>query len=143
MRDDGTGMSAAVAVLPPWTDLTLSGDRVFSLIDSDPSLSNLESIKNWAAAYANPSDQKISCVSPVYANSSKGFPPTLIQAGTREIVLSDFVRLYQALDQAGISVKLDIYEGMPHVFQFSLYKTPESHIAISKMNDFFRKYLKY
>jgi len=32
-----------------------------------------------------------------------------------------------------ITVKLDIYEGMPHVHQF-LYTTPESKIALSKMN---------
>jgi acetyl esterase/lipase len=34
------------------------------------------------------------------------------------MLLSNFVRLYQALDQANIPVKLDIYEGMPHDFQF-------------------------
>jgi acetyl esterase/lipase len=112
MRDGGMGMPAAVVVLSPWTDLTLSGDTVFSLINSDPLLFNIESIRNWAATYANPSDQKIPYVSPVYANFSKGFPPTLIQAGTREIVLSDSVRLYQALDQADIPVKLDVYEAI-------------------------------
>jgi hypothetical protein len=48
--------------------------------------------------------------------------------------------LYQALDQANIPGKLDIYEGMPHVHQF-LYKTPESKIALSKMNDFLKAYL--
>jgi epsilon-lactone hydrolase len=143
MRDGGMGMPAAVVVLSPWTDLTLSGDTVFSLINSDPLLFNIKSIRNWAATYANPSDQKIPYVSPVYANFSKGFPPTLIQAGTREIVLSDSVRLYQALDQADIPVKLDVYEGMPHIFQFSMYKTPESHIAITKMSNFFKKYLNY
>ena len=92
-------------------------------------------MENAADAYAAPADQKNPYVSPVYGNFIKGYPPTLIQGGTREILLSDFVRLYQALDHANIPVKLDIYEGMPHVHQF-LYKTPESTIALSKMNDF-------
>jgi epsilon-lactone hydrolase len=97
-----------------------------------------------AAAYANPSDQKNPYVSPVYGNFSGGFPPTLIQGGTKEILLSDFVRLYQALDQAGIPVKLDIYEGMPHVFQtYFFHNTTESDMAISKTNHFLRKYLGY
>ena len=87
-----------------------------------------------------PADQKNPYVSPVYGNFIKGYPPTLIQGGTREIFLSGFVRLYQALDQANIPVKLDIYEGMPHVHQF-LYKTPESKIALSKMNNFLQAYL--
>jgi len=55
------------------------------------------------------------------------------------MLLSDFVRLYQALDQAGIPVKLDIYKGMPHVFQtFFFHNTTESNIAISKTSDFLR-----
>jgi epsilon-lactone hydrolase len=70
-----------------------------------------------ANAYANLSDQKNPYVSPVYGNFIKGFPPVLIQVGTKVGYLSDSVRLYQALDQTKIPVKLDVYEGMPHVFQ--------------------------
>ena len=92
--------------------------------------------------YANASDQKIPYVSPVYGNFSKGFPSTLIQVGTKEVSLSDSVRLYQALDQSHIPVKLDVYEGMPHVFSTTLYDTPESKIALSKMNNFLKVYLK-
>ena len=84
--------------------------------------------------------QKNPYVSPVYGNFSKGYTLTLIQGGTREIFLSDFVRLYQALDKVNITAKLDIYEGMPHVHQY-LYKIPESKIALSKMNDFLQTYL--
>lgn len=77
-----------------------------------------------------------------YMGISPEDSPTLIQGGTREIFLSEFIRLYQDLDQAGILVKLDIYEGMPHVHQY-LYKTPESKIALSKMNEFLKTYLDY
>jgi acetyl esterase/lipase len=49
--------------------------------------------------------------------STSGFPPTLIQGGTREIFLSNFVHQYQALVQAGVPATLDLYEGMVHVFQ--------------------------
>jgi acetyl esterase/lipase len=55
------------------------------------------------------------------------FPPTLIQFGTKEVLLSDSVRLHLALDQAGIPVKLDVYEMMPHVFQFSLHNIPNNN----------------
>ena len=142
MRDRGIGMPAAMVVLSPWTDLTLNGDTYFTLKDDDPILTNPESMMNYAAAYANASDQKIPYVSPVYGNFSKGFPPTLIQVGTKEVSLSDSVRLYQALDQSHIPVKLDVYEGMPHVFSTALYDTPESEIALSKMNNFLKEYLK-
>ncbi|HZA64710.1 MAG TPA: alpha/beta hydrolase [Nitrososphaeraceae archaeon] len=144
MRDGGMGMPAAVVLWSPWTDVTQNGDTYFTLKDADPLLRNHQQfMKNSADAYANPIDQENPYVSPVYGNFSKGFPPTLIQGGTKEMFVSDFVRLYQGLDQADVPVKLDIYEGMPHVFQYILIKTPESTISLSKMNDFLRAYLDY
>jgi monoterpene epsilon-lactone hydrolase len=38
-------------------------------------------------------------------------------------------------------VKLDVYEGMPHVFQGYLSNSLESKVAISKVNDFLNAYL--
>jgi epsilon-lactone hydrolase len=143
MRDKGLEMPAAVVLWSPWLDLTGNGDTYFTLKDADPFLSYDSFLNNAAGAYADPADQKNPYVSPVYGNFSKGYPPTLIQGGTREIFLSEFIRLYQALDQTDIPVKLDIYEGMPHVHQIFLYKTPESEIALSKMNDFLKTYLNY
>ena len=140
MRDKGLGMPSAVVLWSPWLDLTGSGDTYFTLKNEDLFLSYDSFLEDAADSYATPADQKNPYVSPVYGNFSKGYPPTLIQGGTREIFLSDFVRLYQALDQANIPVKLDIYEGMPHVHQF-LYKTSESKIALSKMNNFLQAYL--
>ena len=81
-------------------------------------------------------------VSPVYGDLSN-LPPTLIQVGTKEIFFSNSVRHYQALDQAGIEVKLDPYEGMWHVFQFSPWGMPESYLARKKMAAFLRQYLDY
>ena len=142
MRDTGLGLPAALVLWSPWLDLTGSGDTYFTLRNADPYLSYDTFLKNAAEAYADPADQKNPYVSPVYANFSGGYIPTLIQGGTKEIFLSDFVRLYQALDQNGIPVKLDIYEGMPHVHQ-NLYNTPESKVALSKLNDFLRANLDY
>jgi hypothetical protein len=46
------------------------------------------------------------------------------------------VRQYQALDAAGQTAKLDLYEGMPHVFQGQLPDAPESKLALKKMREF-------
>ena len=143
MRDEGLGMPAALVLWSPWTDVTRIGDTYTTLRNADPFLSEVTMLENMANAYAHPPDQKNSYVSPVYGNFSNGFPPTLIQGGTKEMLLSDFVRLYQALDQAGIPVKLDIYEGMPHAFQASFQNTTESDLAISKTSNFLREYLGY
>jgi len=142
MRDEGFGVPAAIALWSPWTDVSGAGDTYSTLKNADPFIPEAM-LKNMGGAYANVTDQKNPYVSPVYGNFSKGFSPTLIQVGTKEILLSDSVRLYQALDQANIPVKLDIYEGMPHVFQTTLYKTPESSLAILKTNEFLKEYLNH
>ncbi len=146
MRDGGIGIPAAIVLWSPWTDVTRSGDSYYTLKNADPFISSNSSdsmLKNMADAYANPPDQKNPYVSPVYGNFSKGFPPTLIQGGTKEILLSDFIRLYQAIDQADIPVKLDIYEGMPHDFQIFLSNTTESTTSFYKMTNFLHHYLGY
>lgn len=143
MRDTGMDMPAAVVLWSPFADVTGSGDTRFTLKDVDLYTRYNRYIDYLRDAYADKEDQNNPYVSPVYGNFSKGFPPTLIQCGTREFLLSDSVRLYQALDQADVEVKLDIYEGMPHVFQSLLINTIESEIALSKMNDFLRLNLNY
>jgi monoterpene epsilon-lactone hydrolase len=136
MRDQGLGLPAAAVLVSPWVDLTRAGDTEFTLAQAEPNyLYEKHSIKA-AGAYADPEDQKHPYASPVYGDFSKGFPPTLIQGGTKEILLSGFIRLYQALDAAGIAVKLDLYEGMPHNFASRIPDAPESKLARKKIQDF-------
>ncbi len=141
MRDKGLGMPAAVVLWSPWSDITDTGDSYFTLKRADPAYFYDNHLKTSADAYADPKDQKHPYVSPVYGDYSKGFPPTLIQGGSKEIFLSNFIRHYQALDTAGQIVKLDIYEGMVHVFQVALAGTPESKTALGKVDTFLKQHL--
>lgn len=136
MRDDGLGMPSAVVLWSPWSDITETGDCYQTLKEADPVYLYCEHLAPCALAYADQQDHRHPYVSPVYGDYRKGFPPTLIQGGTREIFLSNFVRHYQALDKAGISVKLDLYEGMVHVFQAGDPTMPEAQLARRKMQDF-------
>lgn len=140
MRDLGLKTPAAVVLWSPWADITETGDTYVTLKNADAILHYEQQLKSSAAAYANPSDQKHPYVSPVYGDFTKGYPPTLIQGGTKEILLSGFIRLYQALDTAGQPVKLDLYEGLTHVFQAE-YSLPESRLARQKVSHFLNTYL--
>ncbi|MGL4554622.1 MAG: alpha/beta hydrolase [Gemmataceae bacterium] len=141
MRDKGLGMPAAVVAWSPWSDITETGDTYVTLRDAEPTYRFDKILKPAADAYADPKDQKHPHVSPVYGDYTKGFPPTLIQGGTKEIFVSNFVRQYQAIDAAGQVAKLDLYEGMPHVFQGQLPDAPESKLALKKMGEFLRTHL--
>jgi acetyl esterase/lipase len=136
LRDRGRSMPAAIVMWSPGADVTDRGDTHLTLKHADPTVVYLNYSKNGFAAYADVADQKNPYVSPVYGDFSRGFPPTLIQGGTKEVLLSSFVRLYRALDSAGVPVILDLYEGMPHVFQQILPESPESRLAVGKMRSF-------
>jgi monoterpene epsilon-lactone hydrolase len=142
MRDRGFEMPAAAVLVSPWLDVTPSGDTETTLHDADPNQLYEKHGKYAAAAFADPQDQKDPYASPVYGDFSKGFPPTLIQGGLKETLLSVFVRLYQALDAARVPVKLDLYEGMIHNFQDRIPDAPESILARSKMRDFLSQHLR-
>jgi acetyl esterase/lipase len=142
MRDRGIGMPAAAVLVSAWLDVTPSGDTETTLHDADPNQLYEKHSKNAAAAFADLADQKDPYASPVYADFSRGFPPTLIQGGLKETLLSGFVRLYQALDVAGVPVKLDLYEGMVHNFQDRIPDAPEAVLARRKMREFLFRYLR-
>ena len=129
-------LPSGLVLWSPWADITQTGDSYMTLKEAEPRFIYERVLKPSADAYADPKEQKNPYVSPVYAHYDRAFPPVLIQGGTREIFLSNFVRLYQAMDQAGVDVKLDLYEGMPHVFQTLLPTSAESRTALKKMAKF-------
>jgi acetyl esterase/lipase len=53
-------------------------------------------------------------VSPLFADFARGFPPTLIQSGTRDLFLSNSVLMHRKLRRAGIEAELHVWEAMPH-----------------------------
>ena len=139
LRDRGMGMPAAVVLWSPWADITNAGDTAHTIKDADPTLSYDQLLDRSAIAYAGGLELTDPRVSPLYADFRDGFAPSLIQAGTKEIFLSTSVRLFQKLEAAGHDAKLDIYEGMWHVFQQHLL--PEAEVSLRKSAAFVNKHL--
>ncbi|KAH8909306.1 alpha/beta-hydrolase [Coniochaeta sp. PMI_546] len=63
-------------------------------------------------------DEKNPLYSPIYAEYGPSFPPTIITVGTRDIALSNGVRFYWKLRDAGVRVELLVSEGMWHGFNW-------------------------
>jgi len=137
LKQNDLPLPAAIVVLSPWTDLTLSSESYFTLDSDDPAFSRDE-LEFLARAYYQDSDPEDPLISPVFGEFS-GFPPTLLQVGSKEIVLSDSLRVARYARAAGVSVDLDVWDGMWHVFQFM--NVPESQQAIAFIGEFFRKHL--
>ena len=116
----------------PWTDLTGSGKSYETKVDVDPIL-NREYLDNAIAAYASGQDLKNPFISPLFGNFT-GFPPTYIQVGSNELLLSDSLLLKKNLEKYHVPVRLEEYKGMWHVFQMSPLKT--AHEAMERCAEF-------
>ena len=141
MRDEHLPLPAALYLMSPSADLTGAGDTSTTLAPVDPVLA--PDTSSWSReAYAPVADQKNPYVSPVYGDYTQAFPPTLIQAGTREMLLSGAVREYQAIRGGGHEAVLDIYEGMPHDWFGLIPQAPETKTAVKRATDFFALHLR-
>ena len=120
LKEEGRLLPRGIALMSPWTDLTSSGESFVTKAALDPVL-NREYIDRMIQAYAGGRDLKDPLISPLFGDFT-GFPPVYIQVGENEILLSDATRLHQAFVDANVSVKMDVYPGMWHVFQMSPVK---------------------
>ena len=120
LKEQGRLLPRGIVLMSPWTDLTSSGKSFEAKAEVDPVLDR-DYIDRMVAAYAPDMDLKQPLISPLFGDF-EGFPPVYIQVGENEILLSDSLRLHQALVDANVSVKMDTYKGMWHVFQMSPVK---------------------
>lgn len=132
LKEQGRLLPRGLILMSPWTDLTSSGKSHETKAKIDPVLDAgylAEMIHN----YAPEQNLEDPFISPLFGDYD-GFPPTYIQVGGNEILLDDSVMLYKKLLKANVSVKLDKFDGMWHVFQMSPFKT--AYEAMDKNAEF-------
>jgi epsilon-lactone hydrolase len=116
IRDEGLPLPAAAVLLTPAVDFTGAGDTRYTNFGVDTVLSwRTDAARNL---YANGHDLRDPYLSPIYGDFTGGYPPTLLASGTRDVLLSDTVRLHRALRQAGIAAELHVLEAAPHGWFF-------------------------
>ena len=138
IRDDGFPMPAVLGLVSPWADVSKTGDSMSVASGHDPLIDYDKNLAAAAKLYAGKKDLQDPGVSPIYADFSKGFPPTYISSGTRDLFLSHAARLQRKLTDAGVVNSLHVYEGMWHVFQIAPDPVlPEAKPAWRDMAAFF------
>lgn len=106
----------ALVLMSPWTDMTLTASSYQKYKDLDPILT-YEYIMVVRKAYLqDDTDYANPKYSPLFADFT-GFPPTMIQVGSNEILRSDSEHLLKELRKANCHAVLEIYKGGWHVFQ--------------------------
>jgi acetyl esterase/lipase len=121
-RDEGLPLPAGLVLLSPEVDLTESGDsfavnRMVDVILPRP-------LRSANLLYAGGADLSHPYLSPLFGDLS-GLPATFLQTGTRDLFLSNAVRMHRALRRVGGETELHVFEGMPH--GGFMGGTPEDH----------------
>jgi monoterpene epsilon-lactone hydrolase len=111
-RPGGTSAGRLRATFVP-VRLSNPGDTAYTNDTVDIVLrhNNTLSSKAYTGSYPDPTHPYLS---PVYGDYSKGFPPTILVSGTRDLLLSGTVRLHRAMLRGGIKAELHVWEAMPH-----------------------------
>jgi acetyl esterase/lipase len=137
-RGAGLPLPAAVVALSPLTDLEATGGSASSA--DDPLLTGgREALLQMAQTYLQGADPRDPRASPLHADF-RGFPPLLLQVGTREVLLDDSTRVAERARAAGVDVTLDRGEGLIHVWPLFGADMPESVAAVERIGEFIRKH---
>lgn len=137
LRDHGRELPEGLILMSPWTDLTASGESYETNYTLDPLFGNTKDSMIYNLYYATEEELREPYVSPLFGEYT-GFPPMLIQVGSIEMLLSDSTALAQKAKEAGVKVRLSVYEEMFHVFQMGELMLPESKKAWGEAGKFLR-----
>ncbi len=140
-KAEGLPLPAAIAPGTPMSDVTGVGDsfRTNALVDNV-----LVAVDGFCDAatrfYAKGHDLKDPLLSPVYGDV-RGVPPTILTTGTRDLLLSNTVRMHRRLRQAGVEAALQVFEGQSHAHYYRDDTASESREAFSEIAAFFDRHL--
>jgi acetyl esterase/lipase len=138
---EGLPMPGAIAPGTPTVDLTKTGDTLFTNEMVDNVLQTQDGfIRATAFLYANGRDLKDPLLSPIYGDVN-GFPPAILTSGTRDLYLSNTVRMHRKLRAAGVEAVLQVWEGQSHTQYNADPAAPETKEYHDEVARFFSLHL--
>ncbi|MFT4026507.1 MAG: alpha/beta hydrolase fold domain-containing protein [Novosphingobium sp.] len=136
-RDTGVPMPAACAMHSCPSDMSDSGDSANTNYMVDIILREMK--PGLSTNYAGKADLKNPYLSPVHGDFSKGYCPTLMTTGTRDLLLSGTVRLHRAMVKAGVQAEIHVWEAMTHA---PFFAAPEEHELYELTVNFLHRHLR-
>lgn len=141
-KAEGLPMPGAIALGTPTVDLTDAGDSLYTNEGIDNVLGTRDGfIRASVALYANGRDPRDPLLSPIYGDVS-GFPPAILTSGTRDLYLSNTVRMHRKLRAAGVEALLHVWEGQSHAQYLTDIAAPETKEYHDEVAAFFDRHLR-
>jgi len=140
-KELGLPLPGALFLGTPWADLSKTGDTLNTNEGIDHILVSYDGlIKAAARLYAGKHDLKNPLISPLYGDFRE-FPPCYLVSGTRDLLLSDTVRVHRKLRQAGVTAELNVFEGLSHADYIFAAQSPESKEVYDGLGAFLSQHL--
>ena len=137
INDAKLPLPSAVVAISPATDFTGESPSLVSRASVDPII-NPQILPALIPVYlGQDTDPTDPYASPLFGDYY-GMPPLLLQVGDAEVLLDDSRRLAKHASEQGCDVTLEVWDGMPHVFQGFAPFLPEASEAIAKIGEFIR-----
>ncbi|HSO19354.1 MAG TPA: alpha/beta hydrolase [Desulfosarcina sp.] len=137
VRDAGLPLPSAAIAVSPAIDFTCTSPSLVSRASVDPII-NPKVLPALIPIYLGEhTDPAHPYASPLFGDYT-GMPPILLQVGDFEVLLDDSRRLAERAAGQGCDVTLQIWDGMPHVFQGFAPFLPEASEALEKIGEFTR-----
>ena len=132
--------TSAVLLLSPWCDLTHGGTSMQINDGPDPTLTSAYCLAA-SEMYARSADRARPEISPINGDFTADGPPVMITTGTRDLFLSQCTELARRMRAAGQEVRLDVYDGLWHVFEF-YDELPEARMSLQACAAFLKRHLR-
>ena len=134
IRYAGLPMPAAGIPISAWTDMEATGKSMTTNAEADTWVDR-DGLLNIAKVYLNGKDPRAPLASPLHADL-RGLPPLLMQVGGVEVLLDDTTALAERAKEAGVSVEVEVWDDMPHVWHTFAPILPEGEKAIDRIGEF-------
>ncbi len=135
LRTLGEPLPAALVLFSPWVDL---GNPDRGVVPAGEVMVSPAWTAECARLYLAGCDSSDPLASPIRGDLH-GLPPTLVQVGQDEWLLSDSRRLRAALATAGVPVELQEYPRRWHVFQANAGVLADANRALESVARFLRE----
>lgn len=136
-RRDGLRLPERLYLQSPWLDLGNGNPSRRERDHLDPMIKSAWLESQFARLYADGADLRDPGLSPQQGEAA-GFPPTLIQVGTHEVLYDDAMVWAGKLRAEGVSVELNVGEGLWHAWPFFAPLVPEASAALRQAGAWLR-----
>ena len=133
----GQPMPACAIMLSPFVDFTLSSPSMVTNEKRDP-MFTASAMVGLRQYYLTPEDMLSPDASPLFGDFT-GLPPLFFQSSESEMLRDDSLRAAERAHAAGVSVEVELWANVPHVFQ-GFQALSHGKAALERIADFIARH---